>query len=162
MKKLASLAAAWLLLVAAVSMHAAYATGGPDVIKVSRHDISPPFSQLAVEHSTASNGTNQQMNTARAAGPTVTSAFSDPVAAPLGGALSGVSSQLNFDGQSAQDNRDLFGFAFVPPDTNVAVGAKRFVQMVNVTVAVYDKSDGSLQMGPVAIHSLWSGFGGFM
>jgi len=37
---------------------------------------------------------------------------------------------LNFDGQSAQDNRNLFGFAFVPPDTNGAVGASQFVQMV--------------------------------
>ena len=67
---------------------------------------------------------------------------------------------LNFDGQSAQDNRNLFGFAFVPPDTNGAIGATQFVQMVNVTIAVYDKSTGALQLGPAAIHMLWTGFGG--
>jgi hypothetical protein len=67
---------------------------------------------------------------------------------------------LNFDGQSAQDNRNVFGFAFVPPDTNGAVGATQFVQMVNVTIAVYEKSTGALQLGPAPIHSVWTGFGG--
>ena len=67
---------------------------------------------------------------------------------------------MSFDGQTADDNRKVLGFAFVPPDTNGAVGAKQYVQMVNVTIAVYDKSDGSLQMGPAPIHSLWNGFGG--
>jgi hypothetical protein len=39
------------------------------------------------------------------------------------------------------------------------VGASQFVQMVNVTIAVYDKK-GFLQLGPAPIHSIWSGFGG--
>ncbi|HWM65298.1 MAG TPA: hypothetical protein VNO35_01830 [Steroidobacteraceae bacterium] len=82
------------------------------------------------------------------------------MAAPLAGPLTGVTLLRNFDGQSAQDNRNLFGFAFVPPDTNGAVGATQFVQMVNVTVAVYDKSTGALQLAPAAIHTLWTGFGG--
>jgi len=54
----------------------------------------------------------------------------------------------------------VFGFAFVPPDTNGAVGATQFAQMVNVTIAVYDKSSGALQLGPAAIFTLWTGFGG--
>ena len=32
--------------------------------------------------------------------------------------------------------------------------------MVNVTIAVYDKSSGALQLGPAAIHTLWNGVGG--
>src|SRR4029079_11624623 len=48
----------------------------------------------------------------------------------------------------------------VPPDTNGAVGASQYVQMVNVTLAVYSKRDGTLELGPVPIHSLWNGFGG--
>ena len=63
---------------------------------------------------------------------------------------------MNFDGQSAADNRRVLGFAFVPPDTNGAVGGTQFVQMVNVTIAVYSKRDGSLLMGPAAIHTLWT------
>lgn len=133
--------------------------GGPDVIKASRHDVSLPFSQMAIASSNG-NGSNGQTPNARATGGALSNSNPDPVAAPLAGPLTGVTSLLNFDGQSAQDNRNLFGFAFVPPDTNGAVGASQFVQMVNVTIAVYDKGSGALQMGPAAIHTLWTGFGG--
>jgi hypothetical protein len=134
--------------------------GNPDVIKASRNDVSPPLSQMVVGASSNGGGSNSQTPTARATGAPITNPNSDPVAAPFAGPLTGVTSFLNFDGQSAQDNRNLFGFAFVPPDTNGAVGATQFVQMVNVTVAVYDKSNGTLQLGPAAIHTLWTGFGG--
>jgi hypothetical protein len=33
---------------------------------------------------------------------------------------------VNFEGQSAADTLNLLGVAFVPPDTNGAVGAKQF------------------------------------
>jgi hypothetical protein len=147
------------LLFVLVSVSLALA-GNPDVIKASHHDVSPPLSQMAVGALFNGGGSDNQTPTARATGATITSPKSDPLAAPLAGPLTGVTSFLNFDGQSAQDNRDLFGFAFVPPDTNGAVGATQFVQMVNVTIAVYDKSSGAVQFGPAAIHTLWSGFGG--
>ncbi len=134
--------------------------GDPDVIKASRHDVSAPLSHLVVGGALHSSSNDKQGNTARATGAPIKNPNSDPVAAPLAGPLSGVTTGLNFDGQSAQDNRNLFGFAFVPPDTDGAVGASQFVQMVNVTLAVYDKSTGALQMGPAAIHTLWTGFGG--
>src|SRR5215470_19232742 len=96
----------------------------------------------------------------RPTGPSRSSGRPDPVASELAGPLRGVSTVINFNGQSAADNRRVLGFAFVPPDTNGAVGASQFVQMVNVTIAVYSKRDGSLLMGPAAIHTLWNGFGG--
>src|SRR5216684_8196274 len=133
---------------------------GPDVIKASRHDASPPLSQMAIGASSNGGRSDSQSPTARATGAMITNPNSDPVAAPLAGPLTDVTLLSNFDGQSAQDNRNLFGFAFVPPDTNGAVGAKQFVQIVNVTIAVYDKSTGALQLGPAAIHTLWTGFGG--
>ncbi len=133
---------------------------GPDVIKASRHDVSPPLSQMAIGASSNGGGSESQRPTARATGAMISNPNADPVAAPLAGPLTGVTLLRNFDGQSAQDNRNLFGFAFVPPDTNGAVGATQFVQMVNVTVAVYDKSTGALQLAPAAIHTLWTGFGG--
>src|SRR6266478_5636181 len=133
---------------------------GPDVIKASRHDVSPPLSQMATGASSNGGGSESQRPTARATGAMISNPNADPVAAPLAGPLTGVTLLRNFDGQSAQDNRNLSGFAFVPPDTNGAVGATQFVQMVNVTVAVYDKSTGALQLAPAAIHTLWTGFGG--
>jgi hypothetical protein len=134
--------------------------GDPDVIKASRHDRSLPLSQMALGSSSNGGGNSSQTPTARSTRGAISSQKSDPVAMPLAGPLTGVTSLLSFDGQSAQDNDSLFGFAFVPPDTNGAVGASQFVQMVNVTIAVYDKSTGALQLGPAAIHSLWTGFGG--
>ena len=131
----------------------------PDVIKASHNDVSLPLAQMAVGAS-MNGGASQQAPTARATGAALSNPHSDPVAAPFAGPLAGVTTSLNFDGQSAQDNRDLFGFAFVPPDTNGAVGNKQYVQMVNVTIAVYDKSSGALELGPEAIHTLWTGFGG--
>src|SRR5258707_8819277 len=133
---------------------------GPDVIKASRRDVSPPLSQMAIGASSNGGGSDSQRPTARATGAMITNPNADPVAAPLAGPLTGVTLLRNFDGQSAQDNRNLFGFAFVPPDTNGAAGATQFVQMVNVTIAVYDKSSGALQLGPAAIHALRQGFGG--
>jgi len=131
----------------------------PMVIHEVKHDVSPPLGNLSPSVQ-AATATDQQQLVARPTGPARSNSQSDPVAQQLTAPLSGVSSVLNFDGQSAQDNRNLFGFAFVPPDTNGAVGATQFVQMVNVTIAVYDKSSGALQFGPAAIHTLWTGFGG--
>ena len=46
-----------------------------------------------------------------------------------------------------------------PPDTNGAVGPNHFVQTVNVSFAVFSKTGGVLY-GPVAINTLFTGFGG--
>jgi len=47
-----------------------------------------------------------------------------------------------------------------PPDTNGAVGATQYVQIVNTGVEVFDKSTGNSVLGPISIESVWSGFGG--
>jgi hypothetical protein len=133
---------------------------GPDVIKASHNDVSHPLSRMAISANSSSGGNDSQSIAARPTGALISNSKSDPVAAPFAGPLTGVTLLSNYDGQSAQDNRNLFGFAFVPPDTNGAVGATQFVQMVNVTIAVYDKSTGALLLGPAAIHTLWLGFGG--
>jgi hypothetical protein len=53
-----------------------------------------------------------------------------------------------------------FSVQYIPPDTNGAVGDTQFVQWVNASFAVLDKSDGHPVLGPVAGNTLWSGFGG--
>jgi hypothetical protein len=47
-----------------------------------------------------------------------------------------------------------------PPDTNGAPGATQYVQWVNTSFAVFDKSTGALVYGPAAGNTLWQGFGG--
>jgi hypothetical protein len=48
----------------------------------------------------------------------------------------------------------------IPPDTNGEVGATQYVQIVNIRLQVFDKLTGASVLGPVAISSIWSGFGG--
>jgi hypothetical protein len=47
-----------------------------------------------------------------------------------------------------------------PPDTEGTVGATQYVQWVNTSFAIFDKSTGALIAGPTAGNTLWSGFGG--
>ena len=47
-----------------------------------------------------------------------------------------------------------------PSDVNLAVGDTQVVQWVNVSYAVFNKSTGAIELGPVAGNAFWSGFGG--
>ncbi len=53
-----------------------------------------------------------------------------------------------------------FTLQFSPPDTNGAVGATQYVQWVNTTLAIFNKSTGALTAGPGPGNSFWVGFGG--
>jgi len=65
---------------------------------------------------------------------------------------------LGFDGLG---NASLgFTVNSAPPDTNGAVGETQYVQWVNSSFAIFNKSTGALISGPKAGNSLWSGFGG--
>src|SRR5712692_3236230 len=125
-----------------------------------RHDVSAPFAELATQAPLNAGDRRQQALVARRAGVTFSSAEADPLAQPLVKALTGVTPGLNFEGQTDNDTLALLGVKFVPPDTNGAVGATQFVQIVNVTVAVYSKRTGARVLGPALIHSIWTGFGG--
>jgi hypothetical protein len=61
---------------------------------------------------------------------------------------------LSFDGITAAQ-----GGGAVPPDTVGDVGPNHYVQMVNIALAIYDKS-GALLSGPTDIGALWNGAGG--
>jgi hypothetical protein len=63
----------------------------------------------------------------------------------------------NFEGLSNQDNFNIFGGRVNPPDPVGDVGPNHYIEMVNVTFAVYDKS-GNLLLGPVDTGTLWDGF----
>ena len=151
---LVCLALCWTLLAPSPAIAA-----NPFVTPELKHDLSPPLRDLAPS-AQPSAAADRPGPVARPTGPLLTNSESDPVAQQAMAPLSGVSTVLNFDGQSADDNRSLLGFAFVPPDTNGAVGATQFAQIVNVTLAVYDKSMGAVVLGPELINTVWEGFGG--
>jgi uncharacterized repeat protein (TIGR01451 family) len=81
----------------------------------------------------------------------VTSAGAPPAAPTLG---------LNFDG-IGQGVPAGFSDCCAPPDTNGAVGLTQYVQWVNLSLAVFDKSTGKMLPNyPVLGNTLWKGFGG--
>jgi len=133
--------------------------GTPIVKSATRHDTSPALRELA-SAAVPSLTSDQQNIEPQPTGNLLNSGVPDPVAQQLNGIAPPVTAGISFDAQSAQDTRNAFGFAFVPPDTNGAPGFNQYVQMVNVTIAVYDKRTGALLMTPAPIHTLWTGFGG--
>jgi len=58
---------------------------------------------------------------------------------------------LNFDGITAD--------GYIPPDTNLSVGATQIVQIVNVEYAVYDKLTSTRLTVPAAIHTIFTALG---
>ncbi len=79
--------------------------------------------------------------------------------APVGSLVSSPQVINNFDGIG----QDVFNFSVpdAPPDTNGAVGLTQYVQWINVSFAIFDKTSGSILPNfPVSGNVLWSGFGG--
>ena len=68
----------------------------------------------------------------------------------------------NFDGIGSgfSGPGGTFHVANAPPDTNGAVGKTQFVQWVNSSFAVFDKTTGNVQLGPIPGNTIWQGFGG--
>lgn len=47
-----------------------------------------------------------------------------------------------------------------PPDTNGSVGSTQFVETVNLSYAVYDKTTGTKTLGPILMNQIWTGLTG--
>ena len=69
---------------------------------------------------------------------------------------------LGFDGVGSgfTGPQGTFTVQSAPPDTTGAVGRTQYVQWVNSSFAVFNKSTGAVVYGPVPGNTLWSGFGG--
>jgi hypothetical protein len=129
----------------------------PTITWDTAHDVSPPLRVLA----------------ANRVAPDAEDPADELDLGPMAGADSGYSgdgalqsallpatipsTQQNFEGLSNQDNFNIFGFRVNPPDPDGEVGPNNYVEMVNLTFAVYDKS-GNRLLGPVDTGTLWSGF----
>jgi len=131
---------------------------GPPQLEVSaavQHDVSPPLRNI-VSAPSASNLKEHPIHSLALTGPMDAA---DPVVQPFFGIAATVTAGLSFPGIGNGD----YGFSpnAAPPDTNGAVGATQYVQWVNESFAVFDKSTGAIAAGfPKAGNSLWAGFGG--
>lgn len=76
----------------------------------------------------------------------------DPIYQTYNGSSATVPLNSNFDGIG-----NLFGGA--PPDTDGDIGLNHYVQMINISFAIYDKQ-GNLEYGPASNSTIWNGFTG--
>ena len=71
-----------------------------------------------------------------------------------------VNTNANFEGINySQGGRFSKTGAPVPPDTNGDIGPNHYIQIVNITFAIFDRA-GNLLLGPNFINTIWNGFGG--
>jgi subtilisin-like proprotein convertase family protein len=65
------------------------------------------------------------------------------------------SPSVTFDGMNNNDNAAVLGTVVAPPDTIGDVGPNHYVQAINLTVEVFDKS-GASAGGPFALTDFWA------
>ena len=86
----------------------------------------------------------------------------DPVVQKSPLAAAPTTAGLGFDGVGTgfTGPDGTFAVDAAPPDPNGAVGDTQYVQWVNESFAVFDKSTGQVLKGPIPGNALWQGFGG--
>ena len=131
------------------------AVGHVTVGHSTKNDVSAPLRSIAkpaVAQAAAKSQPVLALPTHQQAGPT----RADPAVQSQPAAPNMPATQLNFNGVPYPG----VSCFCAPPDTNGEVGDTQYVQIVNEGLQVFDKTNGNSQLGPVAITSLWSGFGG--
>src|SRR5206468_8443730 len=124
-----------------------------------RHDVSPPLREIAAgavpdkKHKLPKVDHPLPLPQAAPSG--------DPVVQSVEGAAAAPALGVSFEGlgQGFSGPAGNFFVNSAPPDTDGAVGPTRYVQIVNESFAVFDKT-GTPVYGPVPTNTLWSGFGG--
>ena len=131
--------------------------GMPAFVQELHHDLSRPLRDIEPE--VPHHGPNRPIPLLHPKPPSGPAAmYADPALQTTLGPAVSTSAGNNFDGVGVGFGNYTVNVA--PPDTNGAVGRTQYVQWVNLSFAVFDKSDGSLVYGPAAGNTLWSGFGG--
>ena len=131
---------------------------GPVFTEPTAFDVSQPLRDLARAHPTGEGELGDEdenegpppgepVNAHEPDGALQTSAPAATIASPL----------ANFEGLRNEDNFPIYGGRVNPPDPVGDVGPSNYVEMVNLTFAVYDKS-GNRLLGPSPIGALWEDF----
>src|SRR5713226_1960786 len=128
----------------------------PEIIYSDHQDVSPPLREIRSTPREAGFPREKHLGLLPIgpAGPLQ----ADPALQTSGGPRLAATPGLNFAGVGDGD----YGFIpnAAPPDTNGAVGAIQYVQWVNESFAVFDKTTGALVKGPIAGNTLFANLGG--
>jgi len=158
MRRVTAIVAVVLLLAVASPGATAAATPvltGATVIQSTKNDVSAPLASL--KDKDQGKAIKDKKERDQGGIPQIATGAADTAvqsSAP-GAAAPAASSSFEGIGQGIPG----FTVQLAPPDTNGAVGPNHFVQTVNASFAVFSKT-GSLVYGPVAINTLFTGFGG--
>ena len=133
-------------------------SNGIEVTTALQHDTSAPLATMTPSAAAAPSSDGGHGHPARNFHPGQYRSQGDGALQSTAGTSSASSSPSSFAGVGNGD----YGFSpdAAPPDTNGAVGATQYVQWVNESFAVFDKTTHALVMGPKPANALWSGFGG--
>ena len=148
-------ASAAVLFTNSTSTAAAAGAGQPEVSPAAHHDVSQPLRNIPSK----GRSTVQREHPRRILPIAPSTGAPDPAVQTSTTSQVAATNGLNFAGVGNGD----YGFApnSAPPDTSGAVGATQYVQWVNESFAVFDKSTGAIAAGfPKAGNTLWAGFGG--
>lgn len=139
-------------------------TGGVVAVRSYKNDLSAPWKEMAFS-STAS--VQLSANCELKENPKTGIHHTDSPDAALQSAVNTLKNLQAATPNIPAATLSFDGIAFpgvvcncAPPDTNGAVGVNQYMQNVNEGIQVFNKSTGASTFGPVAISSLWTGFGG--
>jgi hypothetical protein len=127
----------------------------PEVTKATRHDVSKPLREMIPLKAGKARKYENPMNFA---GKNVAPDQVDGALQSTAFANVPVTNGLNFEGVG--EGLAGYNVNVAPPDTTGDVGLTQYVQWVNLSFAVFDKSNGVMVYGPAAGNTLWTGFGG--
>jgi hypothetical protein len=125
---------------------------GPIVRRAVKSDTSPPLRSIKPLSPNNRVRHEEKEEPSLVPGRITNGMVVDPVIQNWLGPLTMPTPIVNFEGLSNLNNA-------IPPDTNGDVGPNHYVQMVNSSFQIWDKSGNSLY-GPGDNVTLWSGFGG--
>jgi hypothetical protein len=139
------------------SSAAAAGTSKPVFTDAVAHDVSAPLSTLAKGTPAAGTPRTFPERGAPGASSAHASAARDASVQASAGTQAIAAPLANFEGLSNQDNFNLLGFRVNPPDPIGDVGPNNYVEVVNLTFRVFDKS-GTPLIPATLLGTLWQGF----
>ena len=159
-QRLALAASLVLLLALPLFIESAFAQTGPTTVRRDvHHDVSPPLIEM-IRHAPPPSLARRPVEPLRRIPlpPGLLTPQEDPVVQVSTVPPPTPPVTSSFEGLG----KGQYGFSVTgaPPDTNGTVGATQYVQWVNTSFAIFNKSTGALIAGPTAGNTLWSGFGG--
>jgi hypothetical protein len=147
------------LLVPSVFAQSAAQSGPTTIRRDVHHDVSPPLSEM-IKYAPPPSLVRKEVEPLKRIPlpPGLSHIQEDPVVQTSTIPLPTPPISQSFEGLG----NGQYGFSVTgaPPDTEGTVGATQYVQWVNTSFAIFNKSNGALISGPTAGNTLWSGFGG--